>query len=207
MKQKIEQRETWIDIAKGILIVFVIYGHATQNSIIKNLFSSFYMPCFFILSGWLMKKEDDIAKFIRKKIKGVILPYIFFSLIWILFCFVKSFIIESNFNIYRAFLSIIIPYSGSPGGNVYNLWFLPCLFLSQILVALFVYKNTFYKIIIGIICIIFAVLGLTVKPYCSLLIAIAVASIFIVIGYYFSNYFAEKIKQITFGKFFILILV
>ena len=111
-KTKVSGRKGWIDVLKGVLILFVIFGHTTTNSVVQNWLSSFYMPCFFILSGWLMKKEGEAGLFIRKKIKGILFPYFCFALIWVLFCFAKNFILESGFDIFRALVSIILPYSG-----------------------------------------------------------------------------------------------
>ncbi len=193
--RKVLERKGWIDILKGILILFVIFGHTTTNSVVLNWLSSFYMPCFFILSGWLMKKEGDASLFIRKKIKGILFPYFCFALIWVLFCFVKNFILESEFDIFRALLSIILPYSGRIGGNAYNLWFLPCLFLSQALVAILIYEKWIWKIIASIVWFTFLILGIFVSPYCSLLYATAMASIFVGLGFYISNYLLPKIKE------------
>ena len=194
----LEGRKIWIDILKGLLILFVIIGHTTQNKLVTNFLSSFYMPCFFIVSGFLMKKTMVIRKFIIKKVKGLLLPYFFFALIWVLFCFLKSFVVESDFNIFRALLSILLPYSGSLGGNAYNLWFLPCLFFAQILVALIIYGKLILKIVAGIVWCTFLILGICISPYCSLLYATAVASIFVGIGFYISNYILSKLKK---GRF------
>lgn len=187
-------RKSWVDVLKGLLILFVILGHITTNPNILNWLGSFYMPCFFIISGWLMKKDASLNEVIRKKIRGVLLPYFIFALIWVLFCFAKNFVVKSNFNFFRALLSIVLPYSGAPFVTTYNLWFFPCLFLSQILVAIFIYKNIIYKIMISAVWIVFLVLGIFITPYCSLLYAVAIASIFVGLGFFISNYLYAKIK-------------
>ena len=104
-------RVLWVDILKGLLILLVILGHVTSNVHIKNYISTFYMPCFFILSGWFMKKNGNVCTFVKKRIKSILFPYIFFSLIWIAFSFLKKFIIESDFDIFKALISILLPYS------------------------------------------------------------------------------------------------
>ena len=193
--QRNESRKGWIDIVKGFLILLVIFGHATTNKNILNCLSSFYMPAFFIISGWLIKKEGNIKLFIRKKVKGVLFPYFFFAIIWVLFCFVKNFIIKSDFNLFYALLSIILPYSGSVGGNAYNLWFLPCLFLSQVLIAMIINEKIICKIIACIVWLIFFVLGVFFTPYCSLLYATSIASIFVGFGYFVNTYLLHKLLQ------------
>ena len=68
-------RIEWIDVAKGLLIFFVVYGHCSQyRSYNKELISfmrraiyTFHMPGFFSISGLLVKGENvgnllDIVK-------------------------------------------------------------------------------------------------------------------------------------------------
>ncbi len=93
----VKQRDTTIDIMRGILIILVILGHAIDNmthgpfksvapnsfSIVHDVIYSFHMPAFFILSGmfihsWAKKpwKEAIIIKIIR-----FVLPYFSWTLI------------------------------------------------------------------------------------------------------------------------------
>lgn len=189
------KRVQWVDILKGLLILFVILGHSVSNSHIKNYISTFYMPCFFILSGWFMKKKADLGIYTMKRVKSILLPYLFFSIIWILFCFLKNFIIETDFNIIKAFVSIFLPYSGRTGGNVYNLWFLPCLFFSQIIIAVIIYNKKILRLIGIFVWFLFLVLGIIVELYCSLLYAISIASIFVFFGFIIQNYVLIKIDN------------
>lgn len=189
------ERTAWIDMVKGVLILFVILGHTTTNRFFLNWISSFYMPCFFFISGWLMKKEGRAKLFVCKKAKSVLLPYVFFALLWVLFCYVKSFVVEGDFSVFRALLSIVLPYSGSTGGNVYNLWFLPCLFLAQVIVAVWVYEKRIFKIAATVVFLAFFALGILVRPYCSLLYAAAIAALFVGIGFYIPHYVLPNIQK------------
>lgn len=82
----------WIDIAKGIGIIFVVLGHTivpqlrNESYIGKFLWTfiyNFHMPLFFFLSGLLFEKGlhkyNNKLNFIRKKAHYLILPYLFFS--------------------------------------------------------------------------------------------------------------------------------
>ena len=189
------QRKGWIDICKALLIVGVMLGHTVTNKVLLNFLSTFYMPCFFVLSGFLMKKDRNAQEFICKKIRSILLPYLFFAVIWVLFSFIKSLAIESDFKFFRALISIVLPYSGSPNGNAYNLWFLPCLFLAQSLVAIFIYGNNIMKIISGAVWALFFALGICIQPYCSLLYATAIACLFVFSGFIIRNYLFPKYKQ------------
>lgn len=83
-----KERLTYLDVAKGIGILLVVIGHvyAFNRQIVDRFFViwlySFHMPLFFIISGMLIayKDEKDIWKFVKKRIKGILIPYVFFSI-------------------------------------------------------------------------------------------------------------------------------
>lgn len=84
------ERVKWIDIAKGIGIVSVVYGHCTQ-SLCNELFLyiySYHMPLFFMLSGLCFNNEkylqkSNISEFWKKRIMQLVIP-LFTSMV--LFC-------------------------------------------------------------------------------------------------------------------------
>ncbi|MDR0559648.1 MAG: acyltransferase family protein [Prevotellaceae bacterium] len=91
-----QTRYQWIDIAKGIGIILVVYGHAMRGlikaSIIDNqLFNyidtfiySFHMPLFFLLSGIFFEKsikKNMPGKFLTVKCKTILYPYVIYSLL------------------------------------------------------------------------------------------------------------------------------
>ena len=61
----------WVDVAKGLGIFLVIYGHTMQygtSPSISKAISSFHMPMFFILSGYISHKpKEDLHKYIFNK--------------------------------------------------------------------------------------------------------------------------------------------
>lgn len=69
------------------------------------------------------------------------------------------------------------------------------MFLSQALVAILIYKKWIWKILASILWATFLILGITVTPYCSLLYATAMASIFVGLGFCISNYLLPKMKE------------
>lgn len=85
-------RLDWIDIAKGIGIVLVVFAHTLVPQIRENstgagflwiFIYNFHMPLFFFLSGWLFEKGlshyTNTPKFILGKLKFLMLPYLTFS--------------------------------------------------------------------------------------------------------------------------------
>ena len=64
LKVKTSQRKeriAWIDIAKGVTILTVIWSHTLPfGGLPRNLIFCFHMPLFFILSGFTLKPARDV---------------------------------------------------------------------------------------------------------------------------------------------------
>lgn len=138
----VKPRIAWIDVAKGILIILVVVGHSHFNPTVDYIINSFHMAAFFALSGVTYKHGNSFKNFILKKVKSILIPYLFFSLVLLLYYFAKSFFLhQGNFDFFSGITSIVVPVSGITTTSVYGLWFLPCLFLSEVvfymLVSLF----------------------------------------------------------------------
>lgn len=74
-----------IDIAKGIGILLVIFGHictgTDETYSVKIMIYSFHMPLFFLISGYCFNnaKYDSFKKFLVSRLKTIICPYLLFS--------------------------------------------------------------------------------------------------------------------------------
>lgn len=134
-----------MDLARALAIILVIFGHETTypREIIRGMIYSFHMPLFFILSGIVFgtynNKKETFRWFVKKKIKAILLPALFFEIV--MYCWnVLKMLIESGVSkelLFKRFLGIFIQiqYSDYTGA----LWFLPCMFLCQI-VFYFLFK-------------------------------------------------------------------
>ncbi|MBR1676979.1 MAG: acyltransferase family protein [Clostridia bacterium] len=71
-------RIIWADLSKGILILLVIVGHVFQSTALHNFLSSFYMPCFFIVSGFFMRNISQ-KDFFKKLFFGILIYYFVFA--------------------------------------------------------------------------------------------------------------------------------
>lgn len=75
-----------ISIAKAIGIILMVIGHSGSPEMINRFLYLFHMPLFFICSGYLFKKVSDTTSFtlfFQKKIKGLYLPYLKWSLLFL----------------------------------------------------------------------------------------------------------------------------
>jgi fucose 4-O-acetylase-like acetyltransferase len=124
----------WISIAKGIGISLVVIGHFNPDSSpnywmeIRRFISTFHMPLFFLLSGYLF----DIRKYsyfdlIKVKARRLLYPFTFIALIFFLIKYaVGHFVsIKHAVNINNIYALLIDPV------NSYMplLWFVHSLFL------------------------------------------------------------------------------
>lgn len=129
------KRIEWIDVAKGVLIILVVLGHSEISGITANVINSFHMAAFFFLAGVTIKFNENINIFMTKRLKGLIVPYIILSVIFLGYQFMKYRVLGGyKFDLESGLLSIFIPVSGRISTTVYGLWFLPCLFLANIVV-------------------------------------------------------------------------
>ena len=65
-----------VDIVKGILIILVVVAH-TQTDVLHDIIFMFHMPLFFMISGFLMKREKLLnVGYMLGKIKYLMIPYV-----------------------------------------------------------------------------------------------------------------------------------
>lgn len=154
------KRDQSLDIMKGIGILLVVFAHVFHHS---GIIYQFHMPLFFILSGAAMTYSKSGFS-LKKKAKSLLIPYFVFSLI----CFAYWAFVESRFrpmhdiaicedstgmNVkVQQFLNIFSAIN-CKSAFVYNivLWFLPCLFMAELVYSRI--KDTKLEWIIDIICI------------------------------------------------------
>ena len=77
------ERSHYLDILKGIGIVFVVFGHVTHIGWLRTYIWGFHMPLFFFVSGVLFEREryGNFISFVKRRFKSLVIPYFLFSLI------------------------------------------------------------------------------------------------------------------------------
>jgi len=131
MKQRID----WIDAIRGFAIFLVALGHNSIQPAVFGWIYSFHMPLFFFLSGFLFSadKYPTFWSFLTRKIQTLLLPYFgFFTLIYIYWLVVVDKIWLHPGDFLAPILNIF--YSSTKLEGIFQpMWFLPCLFLTEIL--------------------------------------------------------------------------
>ncbi len=158
------QRYCYIDIAKGLGILLVVWGHIMLTGFTHQFIYAFHMPLFFMLSGMMFQrnKYKNLFDFIRKRAKRLLLPYLVYSVvtwvIWALFRLIRNDEVVSYLN---PLLQTVLA-KGSGEFMVHNsaLWFIPCLFATEIVYFLICkFKNAYVLVISLLFTVLSFVLG------------------------------------------------
>jgi len=86
-----EHRDNTITIAKAIGILCVVMAHAMNPEWLTwKVIYTFHMPLFFLLSGYCFKEKylDDAKAFVVRKIKGIYVPIVIYSLVFLALHFI-----------------------------------------------------------------------------------------------------------------------
>lgn len=76
-----KKRIEYIDLAKGVCILLVVFAHIHPDLTRYSwgvFFDSFRMPLYFFLSGIFFKRYSGIQEFAIKKVNNLIIPLLFF---------------------------------------------------------------------------------------------------------------------------------
>ncbi len=149
-------RLDYIDNAKGIAILAITIVYLTNSKLYESTFYSlFKVVIFFMIVGIMTyerKNEDlDVVTSIKKRCASLMIPYFFFSTMIIFIRMYRLSVLKGN--VIDTFKSDILDTITLNG--IGTLWFLPALFVGEILFILV--KNK--KWLCGIGCIVFPVSG------------------------------------------------
>lgn len=155
------KRLDYVDIAKGLAMLAIVWGHIMLVGWSHNFVYGFHIFIFFFLSGMMFRKEkyDSVLSLIKKRYRTLLVPYFILSVvtwvIWAAYNYVSHNSVESYF---MPLLETLIA-QGSGGYLVHNvpLWFIPCLLFVEI-VYFFVCKHTKPALNI-VICVLCAFIG------------------------------------------------
>lgn len=190
-------RKEYIDIAKGIVILWVVWMHIGIHSL---LYASVQMPFFFFVSGSLWKyKNEKFGRFIRKKSRSFIIPTIFFALSTAIIFYLRG-------NVDFMQMNILDKMDASIKGSI--TWFLIAIFIFNI-IQYYVEKFNLKKIELSLSIILYPIGAyLYAKGFYSIMPIIPIAHILVfwiyyVIGTYMGNGIIHCIeKDYKRAKFF-----
>jgi fucose 4-O-acetylase-like acetyltransferase len=198
------RRFTWIDVAKGVAIVLVIYRHVligiqrsgitieTYLLELNEMVYSFRMPLFFILSGFFFAKsfrKRSRKEFLNTKVKSLIYPYLVWALIQVSLQILLNQYTNSNRGLKDYAYIFIQPRA------IDQLWFLYAMFNVTVFVFFLKYVIRIPQLPLIGLCIFTFWASTLVKEY-SLIHDLLFFPIFFIIGDSLANKILdEKIQQ------------
>lgn len=129
-----ESRLTALDSLRGFGILLVVLGHTSQTSGLVSWIFSFHMPLFFIISGMLFHERQFLDSFKRKAVR-LLVPYVFFGTVTLAYwALIERRLRGDDGSVPNALANIVLAHAvvdNYPQNAV--LWFLPCLFVTEML--------------------------------------------------------------------------
>ncbi|MBN1036872.1 MULTISPECIES: acyltransferase family protein [Clostridium] len=186
-------RVEYVDIFRGIAIIFMIIGHIGFGRIFDRYIHMFHMPLWFFISGWFYKNKDQsVLIHIGHKFKSLIIPYIIFGVvqypIWVILNYnISKNLLEPFINFLWINTNLVMPIAGA-------LWFLTCLFFTD---------NFFYiiqrvirnRIYFCILIVLFSITGTFYKKIFSFRLPWAIDTAFVALGFYYIGYEFKRNKH------------
>lgn len=133
-------RVLWIDILRGFMMFVVIYGHITRFRPLQIHIYSYHMPIFFMISGmtFAFNKVENTGRFIYNKFFALMIPYFLLNIyVSPLREWLERVGECNNQSLLDLIKGILISNADSGYKMASNTtWFIPCLFITTVLVFL-----------------------------------------------------------------------
>jgi len=183
-----KKRIDYLDLAKGIGILLVVWAHA------RGPYSSYmyqmHMPFFFIISGLLYSSSKPLKQFIKGKITSLYIPFVFWNCMFIT---IKSYIhgvnIKTILNMdFKVLLTI-----EKDGQFLGATWFLGALFLVSIIYKLldtYIKNSKFKPFVMLSLSVIAGITGFTIT-FDHMLSRVLVLSMFFGFGVFVKTYIGD----------------
>lgn len=113
-----QNRKHWIDLAKGLAMIFIVFSHTGSGSLIDTFYLPFFLNLFFFISGYLFKKDLEIIDEVKYLSCRLFLPMLFLGTI----NSVIAYFVEGD-NLLRRSIDLILQMSSVNN----DMWFIACL--------------------------------------------------------------------------------
>ena len=156
-----QSRARYLDIAKGIGITLVVFGHLSERyQFLRILVYSFHMPLFFIISGSL-NKDSPLRQCLKNGMQKLVLPTYQILAFDLMLRILKSVLEHSQFPSLAELVNGLLIH----GGVLWNapVWFLMTLFACRLGKSLLSSLNNKIEVTFVIGCILVCLFNINVK--------------------------------------------
>lgn len=117
-------RLEWVDHARGIAFLMVIYSHLQyRNDIVRVYFSPIFLTTFFFISGYLFNIKYSFIEIFEQRFRTLLIPFFFYGVINLLLSQILTF--SKHPSMLAGLADFLIQVRGRNDG----LWFIACLFI------------------------------------------------------------------------------
>ena len=126
----------YIDIAKGLGMLAVVWGHVRTSGMLFLFVYSFDIPLFFFMAGMMFKndKYDSLGKLLKSRARTLLKPYVLFSLatwlFWLIYCRLVGF--EADY-LYSLLQTVYAQGTYEYLAHDFPMWFVTALFVVEVL--------------------------------------------------------------------------
>ena len=210
-----------IDIARGLAIILIVFGHTINHSIHCNIvfkiLYSFHVALFFIISGYICNTKKNYLIFVKNKICRLLIPYFVWSILFLIPYFLfgtnvaKNINVISSFNIKELIMNILYG-NGNLNALKQNssLWFLPALFSMELIYYWIVKLSESWRTTIKIMLMAFLILiSIVSNCYIKFVMPFGINTVLTMGTYYYLGYLLKKENIIHFlsNKYYIIPLL
>lgn len=155
IKAATANRVNYVDIAKGLGMLMVVWGHIMISGLCYEVVYAIHMPLFFFLAGLIYnnQKYSSLLQLLTSKAKSLLFPYAVFSVITWMVWVAYSSVTGGVENYFAPLLQTVIA-QGSAGYLEHNvpLWFVTCLFVTEIAYYFIAKAKAVVNIAICVLC-------------------------------------------------------
>ena len=119
-----KKREEWLDILRGIAMIFVVIAHTGAPELYAKVYVPVFMSAFFFASGYTFSERDCFADFLKHKCKTILVPYFIFGTLNL----ILAVVIQGDAISDRLYGLLL-----SRSGLYDDLWFITCLFSCELI--------------------------------------------------------------------------
>lgn len=202
-KELPKKRLTYIDTARAIAMLSVVIGHlviyyrdhlGVRHPKLLVFIYTYHVPLFFVISGVLFSekifRETPFLKFLLKRIRTIVVPYLFLDITGGIYSIIRSgeISLASVKNVIRNTITI--------HPNVGENWFLSALFIGEIfLYFLLRYYRPIFKFVAWVPFLLIYLYFPFNNHYTNVFIRGVIAYTFMLAGYFLKDYFFDDRNQ------------
>ncbi len=189
-------RVHYIDVLKGLGIVFVVVAHCNTITYGGGYFYSFHMALFFFISGMLMNtaKYNTFRSFLLSRIKQLYVPYVvFYCMLYLYWLFVERHLRTIDITPWEGFVGLFYGTDNNkwiyPGGVM---WFVISLMVLELLMYVLLRMSKSWFVRGGMLVILTAV-GLLLSKFHLYILPFSLNNALLAIPYFMIGYLLRRV--------------